>query len=805
MSKPRWIDGGVFRTLRTATRKRTLAVVVGPLHGSAEIASRAALRDALGDGDRAALASDARLTSRRDAGLAALWSLRQPGLVTTAVCDAIEASAPAELDPPPRVFGPDSKGLVSAYSRKDPFVVHLGGAASRPETLVLSARDRKALLAPDSRYHAFLRATFTRTVVFSGFRLDDPDMVELLDDVGRVFGGHVPPNVALIAEGTADPAAALRASMHYGMTVVEYPADMSAEAALAEMAQILEELEVPKPATGDAPRGLTELNAATRNSVSGADGDERRRFLAGYGRSWSPIKEGLDAPRGAAVAVTALLLGPAPEGKVPVALVKGRPGEGKTTFVRRLAWDLSAQGPRVFWRDPGVGCPDRYVPAEAETARAVMVFDDADSLDGLPTLLRQLAAEGAGKVRVLLAADADRWDRSGLDHRIRQHAAVTEFAFTGLDGADAAAVAARLAAGSCLAAGLDEAGAAALLGEAGQSVLDGVYRATRGVPVAEACSGLVAGLDAQAGRPHLRRGLLATAMIHQFNMSLGREHLQALLGLDGAGVEREVIAPADGLVVPAGDGAVRTPHPVVAARLVAALAPDEAARHAIAIDLLRSLPGTPTSHPTVFHAPSELIRALRQGPLAPLALAAFFEAGQDAARSDVLFWFDRGRAEADFQRWEAALAAFDQALTRRVEDAREKEHNAVVQANRARCLVALHKKREAVAAVQDGLRLVPDDASLLRLHEKLGGRRAGPGTGKDRRASREGEAGERGSERGGGPGARRDGPGGRRGPAGGPGGKPGGRPGPGGPGGPRRATAGSGRQGPRRPGDRPTG
>ena len=110
MSKPRWIDGGVFRTLRTATRNRQLTVIVGPGHGTAEISSRAQLKEQLGDGDRATLSDDARAKSQPEEGLRWLHMLRQPGLVTTSVSDALMASAPDEARKRRSVSGPDSSG-----------------------------------------------------------------------------------------------------------------------------------------------------------------------------------------------------------------------------------------------------------------------------------------------------------------------------------------------------------------------------------------------------------------------------------------------------------------------------------------------------------------------------------------------------------------------------------------------------------------------------------------------------------------------------------------------------------------------
>jgi tetratricopeptide (TPR) repeat protein len=227
---------------------------------------------------------------------------------------------------------------------------------------------------------------------------------------------------------------------------------------------------------------------------------------------------------------------------------------------------------------------------------------------------------------------------------------------------------------------------------------------------------------------------------------------------------------------------------VVAAAACRILAPDDATRDAIAIDLLRTLPGGSVSDATVFHRPSELIRALRHGQVAPLTVDKFFVAGENAAASDVHYWYDRGRFDEGLSRWEQALAHFDRALWRQPGAASDREHNAAVQGHRARCLQTLGRKAEAVQAVEDGLRLSPRDGVLERLAEKLGARRRDEHGG-----PRRGPGGDRGARdgagRGGfGGGGGRGGPGGGRGgPGGGRGGPGGGRGGPGGgPGGQRR-------------------
>ena len=784
MSKPRWIDAGVFRTLRTATRARKLAVVVGPLHGTAQISSREQLKALGGEIDRAALASDARFKSSSDAGLARLFALKPAAIATTALCDALVASAPA--DQSPRSLGPDGKGLVSVWDRKDTAIVRLAGSPEEPATLVLTGKDRKVLAAPDSRYQKFLRAAFQRTVLFTGFALDDPDLAELLADVGRCFNGHVPPNLALVAAGSTDPSTALRASMHFGTGLIEFPPELSPAEALAELAAVLEDLEVPRPATGDPPRGFAELDQAARDAVPVVDALGLELFDRGDSAGWPAIKAAADAPREASAAIRDFVLGPVAPGLVRIALVRGRPGEGKSTLLRRVAWDLAEAGERVFWRGVGIGVPDRYVPAGVDGARAIFVCDDAHELDNLPSLLNYLAAHGEGKARFVLGAEADEWERSGLDHRIRRTSEMLDVSLAAPTAGEATAIAEVLARRGRLAPELDVSTAAARMITGDRCLMDRMAE-VRGVgSVKDAVARRLAALDGHADAALLRRAYLAAALVHRHGISLGRAPLAAVLGLQDSELDSRVLGPLDMSLVPAGAASVRTRHPVVAAAACELLAPDFDTRDAMAEDLLRSMQPGSVSDETVLHRPSELIRALRHGQIAPLALEKLFAAGEDAAGNDVNYWYDRGRFDSGFSRWEPALACFERALLRTPGDAGERDHNASVHACRARCLASLHRRKEALSEVNDGLRLNPRDPVLLRLEEKLGGRRGRPAPGGPRRQ------GAGGGE--GGPGAGPGGRGGRGGPGGGRGGPGGGGPGGGerrrGPGGERPARRG---------------
>jgi hypothetical protein len=509
-----------------------------------------------------------------------------------------------------------------------------------------------------------------------------------------------------------------------------------------------------------------------RGAVPAADATGLDLFDRGDSSSWQSIKAGADASRSVAPQIAEFLVGAVEPGQTRIVLVRGRRGEGKSTMLRRIAWDLAEAGRRVFWREFGAGVPDRYVPQEDEGAIAIFAADDADQLDNLPSLVNYLAAHGAGKARFLLAAETGDWERSGLDHRIRRTTTIMDVSLACPEAGEAQAIAGGLQQRGRLAPGLTPEAAATAMVAGDRCLMDRIAEA-RGVgSVAAAVGARIAALDSKPDAALLRRAYLATALTHRYGMSLGRGHLATILGIPEEELEARVLGPLDKSLVPAGPGSVRTRHPVVAAAACEVLAPTDEERDEVVLALLSTLPGGSVSDETVFHRPSELIRALRHGPLAPLMLDKFFEAGSAAADNDVFFWFDRGRFDVGFSRWEPALEHFEKAMWKQPGDTLEREHNAAVQSYRARCLLSLHKKKEAHAAVLEGLRLSPRDSVLLRLEEKLGGRHRpfggggprgdgprgdGPRTDGERRGPREGGREGR-PPRGGDAGAPRRGP-----------------------------------------------
>jgi len=265
------------------------------------------------------------------------------------------------------------------------FVLRLCGAADEPGSLVLTSKDRKRWSRPDSRYQNFLRATFARTVLFSGFDPRRPRLHRAARDVGRGFSGHVPPTWRSCPREhrPVHRAAHLDALRHHARG--NTPPELSPADALAEVATLLEELEVPNPRRQPAARlhrtehGLPQhpcpppTQTGSTSSIAATSCRGARSRPPPTRRAGGRPDPGVPGRHGRAG-----------QKKTKIALVRGRQGEGKTRCCA-ASLDLAADGRRVFWREFGAGGPDRYVRRRREGHRRLR-RDDADELDNLPSL-----------------------------------------------------------------------------------------------------------------------------------------------------------------------------------------------------------------------------------------------------------------------------------------------------------------------------------------------------------------------------------------------------------------------------------
>ncbi len=141
-------------------------------------------------------------------------------------------------------------------------------------------------------------------------------------------------------------------------------------------------------------------------------------FYDGVEANWVTIAHGLDAPRKRMEALLDFARDPRPRA---IGLILGRAGEGKSTLLRRLAWELAEQGYPVFWyetyhhQDPVQGGAEALQRLQREYDRPlVFCFDDADQLDEvLPDFVRMLNAHNL-RYRIFGAARLHQWQHARI-------------------------------------------------------------------------------------------------------------------------------------------------------------------------------------------------------------------------------------------------------------------------------------------------------------------------------------------------------------------------------------------------------
>jgi hypothetical protein len=117
----------------------------------------------------------------------------------------------------------DHQELGTALNTKRYFVFKPHGTAERPETIVLDTSDYGRLIHNSPGYRTFLHAMFlNNTVLFIGFSMTDPDLLNLLQELKVIFEGNVPTHYALMdVTGTTQTEQELLEE-NYGVKVMPY-------------------------------------------------------------------------------------------------------------------------------------------------------------------------------------------------------------------------------------------------------------------------------------------------------------------------------------------------------------------------------------------------------------------------------------------------------------------------------------------------------------------------------------------------------------------------------------------------------
>lgn len=134
----------------------------------------------------------------------------------------------------------DTPELSGALRQSDFFVLKAHGTIDRIETIILSREDYRKVMHGQPAYREFLKTLLsTKTLLFIGFSLTDPDLRLLLDELRTVYEGYTGSHFALMDVSQMSGVEQRRFAKDFGVEIVAYTSSASSH---PEVTYFLEEL-----------------------------------------------------------------------------------------------------------------------------------------------------------------------------------------------------------------------------------------------------------------------------------------------------------------------------------------------------------------------------------------------------------------------------------------------------------------------------------------------------------------------------------------------------------------------------------
>lgn len=134
----------------------------------------------------------------------------------------------------------DVAELSGALRSGDFYILKSHGTIDRIETVVLGRKQYRAVMHGNPAYRIFLEALFsTKTVLFVGFGLTDPDLLMTLDVLQTAFHGHTGTHYALMDESRVSPLERSRFSKDYKIEIITYKPSASDHPEVREFLELL--------------------------------------------------------------------------------------------------------------------------------------------------------------------------------------------------------------------------------------------------------------------------------------------------------------------------------------------------------------------------------------------------------------------------------------------------------------------------------------------------------------------------------------------------------------------------------------
>ena len=319
--------------------------------------------------------------------------------------------------------------------------------------------------------------------------------------------------------------------------------------------------ELPNPIAGYA-----EVSTLLKRAKLGLARHSGADFYDGTEATWADIAAGCDVERDVQADLLAFVkergeLG----GPLPIGVVLGRSGDGKSTLLMRVAVALHERGDRVLWHDAEhLDLNVEALEALSPRRRVVICIDDAQWID--PEVwdrgLRRLHQSGAG-VLLLLGARRELW--SGSKQIPRSRAVVQEFAIDHLSDAEIDRFLSTYSAADALgklAYLSPEARAEKFRERADRQLLVMLLEAKYNESLTSYVQKTLEDLETRFG-PKVVRACRLVAALHTFNIKCPKRDLATQLGVDE--LATEILAKTKGFLVGEGYHHLKTRHAVIAA------------------------------------------------------------------------------------------------------------------------------------------------------------------------------------------------------------------------------------------------
>ncbi|MBD2161254.1 tetratricopeptide repeat protein [Limnothrix sp. FACHB-1083] len=318
--------------------------------------------------------------------------------------------------------------------------------------------------------------------------------------------------------------------------------------------------ELPNPIAGYA-----EVSTLLKRAKLGLERHSGADFYDGTEATWADIAAGCDVERDVQADLLAFVkergdLG----GPLPIGVVLGRSGDGKSTLLMRVAVALHERGDRVLWHDADhLDLNVEALEALSPRRRVVICIDDAQWID--PEVwdrgLRRLHQSGAG-VLLLLGARRELW--SGSKQIPRSRAVVQEFAIDHLSDAEIDRFLSTYSAADALgklAYLSPEARVEKFRERADRQLLVMLLEAKYNESLTSYVQKTLEDLAERFGSKVVRACRLVAAL-HTFGIRFPKRDLATLLGVDELGTE--ILAKTKGFLVAEGYHHLKTRHAVIA-------------------------------------------------------------------------------------------------------------------------------------------------------------------------------------------------------------------------------------------------